>query len=54
MSYRRGFDVSILSGVVVGKIPLPEVGVVLSLWVQLVSPGVKPTFREKEHTGNAV
>lgn len=33
MCYRGGFDVSILSRVVVGEVSLPEVGVVLSFWV---------------------
>lgn len=46
LCYRGAFDVSILSRVMVGEIPLPEVGVVLSFRLQLVSPGVKPTCRD--------
>lgn len=55
ISHRGGFDVSILSSVMVGEIPLPDVGIVLPFWVQLVSPGVKPEMQkirlEHIHTG---
>lgn len=46
LSHRGSFDVSILCSIVVGEVPLPEVGIVLAFWVQLVSPGVKPYMQE--------
>lgn len=46
LSHRGRFDVSILCGIVVGEVPLPQVGVVLAFGVQLVSPGVKPYMQE--------
>lgn len=46
MTYWRSFDITVLSSVVVWEIPLPEVGIVLSFGVQLVSPWIEPAFRE--------
>lgn len=47
LTYRRSFDITVFSSVVVGEIPLPEVGVVLPFGVQLVPPWIEPAFRER-------
>lgn len=47
-TYRRSFDITVFSSVVVWEIPLPEVGVVLPFGVQLVPPWVESAFRESE------